>query len=319
MTTLIFAPYHKDQSLEPLSRLVNAALGLGKEVHVATAGASDRAFAQAAAKLAGVTQVHNFAPPPTDSLGFDDMAAALAPLMDEYQALIANNTGTSKHVALHLAARLSIAPLTGISAILDRQTFERPIYAGSLIEQISSCDDKLIATIRTAHFEPVEDQPSCPIAQRSAPPSNRRVEVLEHTHTTTERPDLAQASIVIAGGRGIGSSKGFQKLEDFADHLGAALGASRIAVDMGWAPHHLQVGQTGIQIAPDLYIALGISGAVQHIAGIKDAGKIIAINKDIEAPIFKVADYGMVGDLHLLLPQLQKALAKQPSQANKPL
>ncbi len=313
MTTLVLAPYCKNQSIEPVSKLINAALKLGDDVHVLTIGAADQSLAQATSKLAGVAQVHILAAPPSDVLEFDDIACALRPLMGEYQALIAANTGAGKHITLLLAAQLSIAPLTGISAIFDRQTFERPIYAGSLFEQISSQDDKLIATIRTANFKPVGDQAACPVSELPLPPSNRQVEILEHIETNEERPDLSQATIVIAGGRGVGSKEGFRKLEGFADQLGAALGASRIAVDMGWAPHHLQVGQTGVQIAPDLYIALGISGAVQHIAGIKDAGKIIAINKDVEAPIFKVADYGIIGDLHTLLPQLQKALADEQS------
>ncbi|MCP4932700.1 MAG: electron transfer flavoprotein subunit alpha/FixB family protein [bacterium] len=313
MTTLVLAPDHKNQSIEPISRLVNAALKLGEEVHVLTLGAIDQALPQAISKLAGITQLHILPAPPSDVLGFDDIAGALLPLMGEYQALITAHTGAGKHIALILAAQLSIAPVTGISAIIDRQVFERPIYAGSLIEQICSQDDKLIATIRTANFEPVEEQRACPIGELTAPPSNKQIEILEHIETNEERPDLSQAAIVIAGGRGVGSKEDFCKLEGFADQLGAALGASRIAVDMGWVPHHLQIGQTGVQIAPDLYIALGISGAVQHLAGIKNAGKIIAINKDVEAPIFKVANYGMIGDLHALLPQLQKALADEQS------
>ena len=313
MTTLVLAPGSHNQSTEPTSRLINAALKLGEDVHVIMVGNTDHALIQATSKMDSVTQVHILPASPSKFLGLDDIAAALRPLMSDYQALITAHTGASKHIALLLAAQLSIAPLTGISAILDRQTFERPIYAGSLIEQISSQDDKLVATIRTANFEPVKDQPACPISELTAPPSNNQIEILEHVETNEERPDLAQATIVIAGGRGVGSIEGFHKLEGFADQLGAALGASRIAVDMGWVPHHLQVGQTGVQIAPDLYIALGISGAVQHIAGIKDAGKIIAINKDREAPIFKVADYGMIGDLHALLPILQKAIADEQS------
>ena len=320
MTTLVLVLNSKDQSIETPSRLINAALKLGDDVHVISVGSQDPDLDQAIAELAGVTQVYTLPAPQADVLGFDDIAATLRPLMDDYQALITTNTGAQKHILLLLAAQLGIAPLTGLSAILDHQTFERPIYAGSLIEQISSRDDKLLATIRTVNFDPVESQQTaCPISELLLPPSNRQVEVLEHIETIAQRPDLAQAAIVIAGGRGVGSKEGFQKLEGLADQLGAALGASRIAVDMGWAPHHLQVGQTGVQIAPDLYIALGISGAVQHLAGIKDAGKIIAINKDAQASIFKVADYGMIGDLHALLPDLQKALAVAQSQADKPL
>ncbi len=313
MTTLVLALNDKSQSLDMTSRLINAALKLGEDVCVVSIGSHDPDQHRAIAELAGVKQVSTLPSPQPGVLGFEDIAAFLRPLMVNHKALITTNTGIQKHVLLLLAAQLGIAPLTGLSTILDHQTFERPIYAGSLVEQISSHDDKLLATIRAANFDPVESQSACPIKELLLPASSQQIEILEYVETNEARPDLSQAKIVIAGGRGVGSKEGFHKLEGFADQLGAALGASRIAVDMGWAPHHLQVGQTGVQIAPDLYIALGISGAVQHIAGIKDAGKIIAINKDVEAPIFKVADYGMIGDLHTLLPQLQKALADEQS------
>ncbi len=313
MTTLVLALNDKSQSLEMTSRLVNAALKLGKDVYVVSVGSHDPGRDRAIAELAGVKRVSTLRALQPGVLGFEDIAAFLRPLMVNHKALITTNTGVQKHVLLLLAARLGIAPLTSLSAILDHQTFERPIYAGALVEQITSRDDKLLATIRTANFDPVKSQSPCEIIELLLPPSSQQIEILEHIETNEERPDLLQAKIVIAGGRGVGSKDGFHELESFADQLGAALGASRIAVDMGWAPHHLQVGQTGVQIAPDFYIALGISGAVQHIAGIKDAGKIIAINKDVEAPIFKVADYGMIGDLHTLFPQLQKALADEQS------
>jgi electron transfer flavoprotein alpha subunit len=307
MTTLVLAESSQGQLLETTKRLIKAAGAFNGPIDVLILDRPEHNTALKAAGLAGVKLVHVADYDEPDLVGFDETATLALALGDDYNVIIAANTGRGKHILPQLAARLHIAPVTGVSAILDDQTIERPIYAGSLVEQLQLNTKKILLTIRTANFSPVGDQPPCPIEPISSPVEGSLIEIVEQTRIKNERPNLADARIVVAGGRGLGSKEKFAQLEGFADALGAALGASRIAVDMGWAPHILQVGQTGVQVAPDLYIALGISGAVQHIAGIKDAGKIIAINKDREATIFKVADYGIIGDLENLLPELQNS------------
>lgn len=309
MTTLVLAQSAKGQLLENTKRLISAASAFNEPVHLLILDTERQEVASQAARLAGVEQVHVAIYPEPDLVGFDKIADLALGLAGDYKAIIAANTGSGKYVLPLLAARLEIPPLTGISHIGGDRSFERPVYAGSLIERVQLNTDKTLLTVRPANFATVGDQSPCPIEAVTDTPPNSRMEIIEQTSFISERPDLADAKIVVAGGRGLGSKENFAQLETFADMLGAALGASRIAVDMGWSPHITQVGQTGVQIAPDLYIALGISGAVQHIAGIKDAGKILAINKDPDAPIFKVADYGIIGDLFELLPQLQSALA----------
>lgn len=318
MTTLVLAESTHDttsqngrgQLLETTKRLVHAAQSFGQPVRLLILDREEGKVAPQAARLEGVEQVYvaHFSEP--NLVGFDEIATLAFDLCDKCDVVLAADTGRGKYVLPLLAARLRIAPVTGVSAILADGMIERPVYAGSLIERNQLEGPKKLLTIRTAHFSPVAEQPACPIDPVSPSAPGSHIEILEHKKVETKRPNLADAAIVVSGGRGLGSGKNFAKLESFADQLGAALGASRIAVDMGWAPHILQVGQTGVQIAPDLYIALGISGAVQHIAGIQDAGKIVAINKDADAAIFKVADYGIIGDLHALLPDLQKALVK---------
>ena len=308
MTTLVLAQNNHGKSSDTNSRLISAALQLGSEVHVVVVENAEGTLAREIAKLKGVEQVYQIPAPGSNALACDEPAASLRPLMERAHALIASNGAPERDILLRLAAWMKIPALTGISALPEPQVFERPVYAGSLVERVRIDAAKYFLTIRTANFDPVASQPACSISLLEPPGSDQRIEILEVIETGNERPDLATASLVIAGGRGVGSKENFGKLEAFADQMGAAIGASRIAVDMGWAPHHLQVGQTGVHITPELYIALGISGAVQHIAGIKDAGKIIAVNKDREAPIFQVANYGLVGDLHALLPALQKAL-----------
>lgn len=314
MTALVLvkSSFEKDEGhhLETTSKLVSAARKLDTDVHVLVLDRKSRTLALEVANLAGVSLVHVAISADPELVGLDETALQLATLMQDYETLITSNDGRGKHVLPLLAARLQIPPLSGISAILGDQMFERPIYAGSLMERVQLSTQKNLLSIRTVHFSSTGEQPSCPIIEitAQADASVRSTEIIDHSRIKTGRPDLANADIVVAGGRGLGSAENFAKLETLADALGAAIGASRIAVDMGWAPHNTQVGQTGVQIAPKLYIAIGISGAVQHIAGIKDAGTIVAVNKDPDAPIFRVADHGIVGDLHEVLPELQKAL-----------
>ena len=308
MTTLVLAQSMNGQLSESSKRLVGAASAFNQPIHLLILDDEQGQTANAAAALAGVDLVLVATTSEPDLAGFDDVALLAANLADDYDVILAANTGTGRHVLPLLAARLQIAPLTGISAIAGDHLFERPIHAGALIERVQLDTEKTLLTIRPANFAAVGDQSPCPKKPCTLPQQTGGMGIIEQINTLSERPDLTEAKVVVAGGRGLGSKEGFTRLEPLADALGAALGASRIAVDMGWIPHINQVGQTGVQIAPDLYIAIGISGAVQHIAGIKDAGKIVVLNKDPDAPLFKVADYGIIGDLFDLLPQLQKAL-----------
>ena len=312
MTTLILAQSHLGQLQENTKRLVTAARAFSEPVHIFLLDDEKQQGALAAAELEGVDLVRVALTATPDQTGFDVTASIAFDLANQYKVIIAANSGAGRHVLPLLAARLQIPPITGVSAILEDQLAERPIYAGSLMEQVQLDPRKALLTLRPANFDTVGEQTPCPIEPVSFDPTPGNTLILDQISSKSDRPDLGDAKVVVAGGRGFGSKENFAQLEPLADALGAALGASRIAVDMGWAPHNLQVGQTGVQIAPDLYIAIGISGAVQHIAGIKDAGKIIALNKDPEAPIFKVADYGIVGDLHTLLPELEKALVEKP-------
>jgi electron transfer flavoprotein alpha subunit len=296
--------------LEATSKLVRAATKLGEPVHILVLDENQQTIAGEAATLEGVEKVLYATHPNPDSLGFDQVASLLVSVMNDYQALIASASGRGRYVLPILAAKLGVPPLTGISAILGDGRFERPIYAGAALEQVRLEQDKTLLTIRTAPFTGVSWQAPCEIEKIATPPASGQIEIIACEQIQAERPDLASAVLVVSGGRGLGSRAGFARLENLADRLGAALGASRVAVDMGWAPHQLQVGQTGHQIAPRLYIAMGISGAVQHIAGIKDAGTIVAINSDVDAAIFTVADYGLAADINLVLPELIALLAE---------
>ncbi len=309
MSTLVLAESSNGRLLDAGKRLVSAARAFAAPLHVLVVDTGQQVIAAQAAQLAGVEQV--FAAPydEPDLVAFDEIAALLLPLAGQYQTILAAHSGAGKTVLPLLAARLGIAPVTGISKIKGPCSFERPVYAGSLSEVVETTENaRTLATIRVAGFPLAQTQSPCPVETLTQSPPVGRVVLSAPPSPPTQRPDLADAKIVIAGGRGLGSLENFAQLEPLADALGAALGASRIAVDMGWSPHTSQIGQTGVQIAPDLYIAFGISGAVQHVAGIREAGKIVAINKDPEAPIFKAADYGMVADLSDVLPALKNRL-----------
>ena len=309
MTTLLLADHDNATLKEATARAFTAATALGGDVHVLVAGKGCAPAAEAAAKLAGVTKVlcadddalaHQL-PEPT--------AALVVSLAGPYDAIVSAATATGKTVMPRVAALLDVMQVSEIVKVVAPDTFERPIYAGNAIETVKSGEAKKVITVRAAAFKAAPEGGSAPVESVTVPAVATRSTFVGAEITRSERPDLTAARIVISGGRAFQSAENFNKyLEPVADKLKAAIGASRAAVDAGYAPNDLQVGQTGKIVAPDLYIACGISGAIQHLAGMKDARVIVAINKDPDAPIFQVADYGLVGDVYELLPELERAL-----------
>ena len=309
MTTLLLADHDNATLKEATARALTAATALGGNVHVLVAGKGCAPAAEAAAKLAGVTKVlcadddalaHQL-PEPT--------AALVVSLAGPYDAIVSAATATGKTVMPRVAALLDVMQVSEIIKVVAPDTFERPIYAGNAIETVKSGEAKKVITVRAAAFKAAPEGGSAPVEAVTVPAVATRSTFVGAEITRSERPDLTAARIVISGGRAFQSAENFNKyLEPVADKLKAAIGASRAAVDAGYAPNDLQVGQTGKIVAPDLYIACGISGAIQHLAGMKDARVIVAINKDPDAPIFQVADYGLVGDVYELLPELERAL-----------
>ncbi len=312
MTVLLLAE-QKDGALnEVTARALTAAAALGGPVHVLVYGAGAAKAAEAAARLDGVAKVLVAGGEATAHGLAEPVAALLASLAPDYAGFVAPSTANAKNILPRLAAQLDVMQLSDVTAVLGPDTFERPIYAGNAIQTVQSADPHKVVTVRTAGFAPAPEgasqAPVEPVAESSAPELSR---FSGEALATSTRPELTAAKIVISGGRAMGKAENFKTyLEPIADRLGAAMGASRAAVDAGLAPNDWQVGQTGKVVAPDLYIAVGISGAIQHLAGMKDSKVIVAINKDEEAPIFQVADYGLVGDLFQLLPELDAELAK---------
>ncbi|WP_117196133.1 electron transfer flavoprotein subunit alpha/FixB family protein [Rhizobium terrae] len=298
-----------DQTAKALSAATQIAKDLGSDVHVLVAGSGAQAAADAAAKLAGVSKVlladdaglaNNLAEP---------LAALIVSLAGSYDVIIAPATASAKNVMPRVAALLDVMQVSEIIEVISADTFKRPIYAGNAIQTVQSADAKKVITVRTASFPAAGEGGSASVENVSAAANPGVSSFVSDALSSSERPELTSAKIIISGGRALGSSEKFQEvILPVADKLGAAVGASRAAVDAGYAPNDWQVGQTGKVVAPDLYIAAGISGAIQHLAGMKDSKVIVAINKDEEAPIFQVADYGIVGDLFEILPQLEKAL-----------
>ena len=309
MTALVLLDHDSHGVKQPSRSAIAAAQKLG-EVHVLVVGSGVQDAAQAAAKLPGVAKVIVADAPAFEHPLAEPLAALLVSLAPAYAHLLAAATATGKNVMPRVAALLDVQPISDISGVEDADTFVRPIYAGNALATVKSSDRIKVMTVRAASFDPVPAEggnASIENAPAVETPSVSRFVSAELSKS--ERPELTAARVVISGGRGMANGENFGKLlEPIADKLGAAVGASRAAVDAGFVPNDYQVGQTGKIVAPDLYVAVGISGAIQHLAGMKDSKVIVAINKDEEAPIFQVADYGLVADLFQALPELAKEL-----------
>ena len=309
MTILVIAE-HDQQSLKAATlNTVAAARKIGGDVHVLVAGSSCNGAAQAAAQLQGVTKVKM-----ADAIHYQDQTAEnLTALVlahaAGYSHILAPATTFGKNLSPRIAALLDVAQISEITAVESPDTFVRPIYAGNALATVKSADPVKVITVRSTAFDAVNGGNSAEIEAIGAAADTNQTQLTNRELTKSERPELGAAKIIVSGGRGLGSGENYHKLlEPLADKLGAALGASRAAVDAGFVPNDYQVGQTGKIVAPQLYIAIGISGAIQHLAGMKDSKVIVAINKDPDAPIFQVADYGLVGDLFEVVPQLAAAV-----------
>ena len=309
MAILLLADHDNATLSDQTAKALTAASKIGSDVHVLVAGSGAKAAADAAARLSGVTKVlladdvslgNNLAEP---------LAALIVSLAGNYDAIVSAATSVGKNVLPRVAALLDVAQVSEIVEVVSADTFKRPIYAGNAIQTVQSTDAKKVITVRTASFAAAGEGGSAAIETIPAAANPGLSTHVKDALSSSDRPELTSAKIIISGGRALGSSEKFQEvILPVADKLGAAVGASRAAVDAGYAPNDWQVGQTGKVVAPQLYIACGISGAIQHLAGMKDSKVIVAINKDEEAPIFQVADYGLVGDLFEILPELEKAM-----------
>jgi electron transfer flavoprotein alpha subunit len=309
MTTLVVAE-HDNATLKPATlHTLGAAKQIGGEVHVLVAGQGCQAVAQAAAAVPGVAKVLLVdAAPYKDQLA-ENLGALVAGLAKDYSHVLAPATTFGKNFMPRAAALLDVAQVSDISAVKSPDTFVRPIYAGNALATVQSKDPIRVVTVRSTGFEAVPATGgNATVAAAAAGADSGLSSLVGRELTKSERPELTAARVIVSGGRGMGSGENFKLLEPLADRLNAAMGASRAAVDAGFVPNDWQVGQTGKIVAPDLYIAVGISGAIQHLAGMKDSRVIVAINKDEEAPIFQVADYGIVGDLFKIVPELVTSL-----------
>ncbi len=313
MTTLLIAEHSNAALNEATAKALTAVRALGGDVHVLVAGQGAQAAAETAASLEGVAKVLLAESEPLAHQLAEPLAALIVSLAGDYDAVVAPATTMGKNVAPRVAALLDVMQVSDVQEIVAPDTFRRPIYAGNAVQTVRSTDAKKVLTIRTASFQAAgSGSGAAPIeaVQAAGDPGVSRF--VEERLSESERPELAAARIIVSGGRALGSKEKFTEVMlPVADRLGAAIGASRAAVDAGYAPNDWQVGQTGKIVAPDLYIACGISGAIQHLAGMKDSRVIVAINKDEEAPIFQVADYGLVGDLFQVLPELVAELDKR--------
>ena len=312
MSILVLAE-HDNAELKPATlNTVTAAKAVGGDIHVLVAGEGCGAIADAVAKVDGVSKVLVADAPEYGHRLAENVANLIVGLADGYSHIMAPHTTSGKNILPRAAALLDLQQVSDITAVIAEDTFERPIYAGNGVATVQSGDAKKMVTVRITAFDPAsEEGGSAAIEQVAAAGDSGLTSFLRAEVSSSERPELTSAKIIISGGRGMQSGENFAMLERIADRLGAAVGASRAAVDAGYVPNDYQVGQTGKIVAPDLYVAVGLSGAIQHLAGMKDSKVIVAINKDEEAPIFQVADYGIVGDLFDVVPALEAELDKQ--------
>ncbi len=311
MAVLVVAAHDNASLKEATHKVVTAALGIGSDIDVLVAGSNAADVAAKAAKIAGVRKVLH-----ADGVGLaqqlaEPLEALIAPLAAGYDAVLFVADANGKNIAPRVAAKLDVMQISGAIEVKGPKTFVRPIYAGNALMTVESTDPKIVATIQATAFKAAGEGGAAPVETITAPAGPGKSAFVGEELSKSDRPELAAAKRVVSGGRALGSDEKFKSvIEPLADQLGAAIGASRAAVDAGYAPNDYQVGQTGKVVAPELYVAVGISGAIQHLAGMKDSKVIVAINKDEEAPIFQVADYGLVGDLFVLVPELQAELKK---------
>ncbi|WP_180900587.1 electron transfer flavoprotein subunit alpha/FixB family protein [Martelella soudanensis] len=307
MTILLIAEHDNKTLSEQTAKALNAALAIGGEIDILVAGKGAKSVADAAAKLNGVRKVllaegdaleHHMAEP---------LAATILALKDNYDCFIAPATTNGKNVMPRVAALLDVMQVSEVMEVISPNTFKRPTYAGNAIQTVETSEAKKVLTIRTASFTAASEGGNAAVESVSAATDPSLSKFVENITAKSDRPELTAARIVVSGGRALGSKEKFEEvILPLADKLGAAVGASRAAVDAGYAPNDWQVGQTGKIVAPELYIAIGISGAIQHLAGMSDSRIIVAINKDADAPIFQIADYGLVGDLFAIVPEFEK-------------
>ena len=308
MAVLVIADHDGSAVRDTTNKTVTAALKIGGDVDILVVGSNAKAAADSAAAIAGVRKVLL-----AESAGLghqlaEDVEETVLALADGYDAILSPATNDGKNFMPRLAAKLDVAPISDIVEVVSADTFVRPIYAGNALETIQSSDTKKVVTVRPTGFDAAANGGSAPVETVAGKEAGKAAFVGEEL-VKSDRPELGAAKIIVSGGRALGSAEEFHAVMDpLADKLGAAMGASRAAVDAGYAPNDYQVGQTGKVVAPALYIAIGISGAIQHLAGMKDSKIIVAINKDADAPIFQVADYGLVGDYKTIVPELMAAL-----------
>ena len=308
MSVLVYAEHDNDSLKTETNKLVTAALGASDDVVVLVAGSGCAAIGEAAAKINGVSKVLVADNEAYEHQLPENIADLVVELAADYSHVFAAATTTGKNFMPRVAALLDVAQISDIIKVESADTFVRPIYAGNAIATVQSSDSKKVVTVRAASFDAASNDGSASIEALSTVKTSDKSSFVSAELTESERPELTAADVIISGGRGMQNGENFALLNGIADKLGAAIGASRAAVDAGFVPNDMQVGQTGKIVAPQLYIAVGISGAIQHLAGMKDSKVIVAINKDEEAPIFSVADYGLVGDLFEVLPELEAAL-----------
>lgn len=308
MSTLVIAEHDNANLHASTLNTISAASQIGGDVHVLVAGSGAGDVAAQAASVSGVAKVlHADADHYKDAVGVE-VSDLIVSLAADYSHIIAGSTTSGKDTLPRVAALLDVSQISDIISVESDDTFKRPIYAGNAIATVQSSDATKVLTVRSTGFDAAAKDGSAEVASVDAAAANGSTAVVNRELTVSERPDLGAADVVVSGGRGVGSAENFKIIEGLADKLGAAVGASRAAVDAGYMPNDYQVGQTGKVVAPNLYVAVGISGAIQHLAGMKDSKVIVAINKDEEAPIFQVSDYGLVADLFDAVPELVEAL-----------